>query len=81
MSSIGGKHSGNGGYFIIVRPEGPPSEGETLQCCHCMKHWKVKPGSGVHRGWCGNCGAPTCGGEKCQACVPFMKKVEGKAPW
>jgi len=69
------------GEILIVRPEGPPVSMDTLQCVHCMKHWIVQPGSGRRRGWCTNCNGPLCGGEKCFTCVPFLKKVEGEAPW
>lgn len=76
------KYSGDGGYILIVRPEGSPIEQETLQCVHCMKHWSVIPGSGKHRGFCTKCMGPLCGAEKCmRECVPFMKKVEGEAKW
>lgn len=69
------------GTAIWVGPEGKPVEKDTLQCQHCQRHWFVEPGSGRHRGWCLKCGGPTCGGRKCLACVPFLKKVEGEAAW
>jgi hypothetical protein len=76
------KFKGTGGQIIIVRPEGPPIEADTMQCAHCMKHWVVVPGSGRKRGWCLKCNAPLCGAEKCMTtCVPFEKKVLGEAPW
>lgn len=72
---------GSGGYVRIDRPEGPPIERETNQCVHCMAHYVVQPGSGRRRGWCTHCAGPLCGAERCFQCVPFMKKVEGEAPW
>lgn len=75
------KYKGTGGYIRIDNPEGPPVERDTMQCVHCMKHWIVQPGSGIRRGWCTHCNGPLCGADKCFKCVPFEKKVEGKAPW
>jgi hypothetical protein len=76
------KFKGTGGYIRIDQPDGPPIERDTMQCQHCMKHFAVEPGSGRHRGWCTKCSGPLCGAATCMAnCVPFLKKVEGKAPW
>lgn len=76
------KWKGSGGYIRVDEPEGPPREYDTMQCSHCMKHWRVIPGSGQHRGWCLKCNGPLCGAQKCMTeCVPFLKKVEGEAPW
>jgi hypothetical protein len=70
------------GHIIIVQPEGPPVELDTLQCVHCMKHWRVRPGSGIRRGWCARCNGPVCGKQDCmQRCVPFEAKVLGEAQW
>lgn len=55
--------------------------GATLQCQHCGGHWQVRSGSGKQRGWCMNCGGPTCGCAACDLCVPFeiqLEFMEGK---
>lgn len=76
------KWSGTGGKIIIVDPDRPLYERDTLQCVHCMKHWIVEPGSGRQRGWCLKCSGPLCGAEKCMTrCVPFEAKVYGEQPW
>jgi len=67
------------GHFEINGPllPGQVAEGDTLMCTHCQKHWRLKPGSGMQRGWCGRCGGPTCGKQKCEtSCVPFEKAIE-----
>lgn len=75
---------------VITNPFGPyagssavePGEsaaetGETLMCVHCQKHWIIKPGSGMQRGFCFNCDGPTCGKQHCEEhCVPFEKAIE-----
>lgn len=64
------------GYAIITDPDAPTIERDTLQCVHCNRHWDVVPGSGIKRGWCGNCGGPHCGGPQCWNCVPFEKFLD-----
>jgi hypothetical protein len=49
---------------------------DTLQCAHCQKHWVPVKGSGVRRGFCMKCMAPTCGAAACDICAPFEKKME-----
>ena len=49
---------------------------ETLQCCHCQKHWPLRKGSGETRGFCMNCMQVTCGKDSCVPCVPWLKKCE-----
>lgn len=67
------------GYFVETGPSGGVIEGETLQCKHCQRHWKVQPGSGKRRGFCMNCMGPTCGADPCEArCVPFEKAIEAR---
>jgi len=63
------------GYLIGVGEFGTV-ERDTLQCCHCNKHYIVQPGSGKRRGWCFNCASTTCGEEGCIPCIPFEKKLE-----
>ena len=63
------------GYLIITDPDGT-IERDTLQCCHCNKHYIVRPGSGKRRGWYTLCAQATCGAEHCLPCVPFEKKLE-----
>ena len=59
------------------RPGHAAETGETLMCVHCQKHWIIKPGSGMKRGFCGNCAGPTCGKQQCEEhCVPFEKAIE-----
>ena len=66
---------------VIVVSDGPTVTHDTLQCAHCMRHWIVRPSSGRRRGWCTRCNGPLCGAAPCFTCVPFLKKVEGEAPW
>lgn len=49
---------------------------QTLQCCHCQKHWPVRKGSGVVRGFCRLCMQVTCGKAECEPCIPFEKKLD-----
>lgn len=63
------------GYTIITGPDGV-LERDTLQCCHCNRHYTVRPGSGKRRGWCTLCGSTTCGAAACLPCVPFEKKLD-----
>jgi hypothetical protein len=67
------------GYFVVTDNETDRvlDEGETLMCMHCQFHWKVKPGSGITRGWCWKCGGPTCGKQACEgACLHWEKALE-----
>ena len=67
------------GSFSISGPllPGQASEGETLMCMHCQNHWRIRPGSGMERGWCSNCNGPTCGWQQCETtCVHFEKAIE-----
>lgn len=65
------------GYIQSLDPDGHSDDGETLMCVHCQMHWMVKPGSGKQRGWCWNCGGPTCGKQGCETrCIPFEKAIE-----
>jgi len=67
------------GYIIIVDPDAPMIERDTLQCVHCGKHWIVIPGSGKTRGFCMKCNGVHCGGAACWECRPWAKVVnEGK---
>lgn len=50
-------------------------ECDTLQCCHCGKHWIIKPGSGNRRGFCLRCNRPTCGDHRCDKCVPVEQQL------
>ena len=49
---------------------------DTLQCCHCNKHFIVEKGSGNRRGFCMHCMGPTCGDYLCDTCIPFEKKLD-----
>lgn len=66
------------GYMSIVDPESPIVEADTLQCVHCGRHWKMKPGSGNVRGFCFNCNGPVCG-PKCAECVPASQMYDNLA--
>ena len=64
------------GSIIIVEPDRPPIERDTLQCVHCGGHWSLAPGSGKQRGWCTRCNGPHCGRAKCWECRPLMRRIE-----
>lgn len=67
------------GYIVVTEPGRDTVEADTLQCCHCGGHFLVRPGSGTKRGWCGHCGAATCGKPQCHTCIPlerWLRKVE-----
>jgi hypothetical protein len=59
------------GYVIIVAPDAPTVERDTLQCVHCGKHWMVVKGSGRTRGFCMKCNGVHCGGQQLLG-VPSM---------
>jgi hypothetical protein len=63
-------------YFIATRLDGTKEELDGAQCCHCMAHFAVKPGSGKRRGFCMLCNQVTCGRSMCDPCVPKMQQVE-----
>jgi hypothetical protein len=65
------------GYSVTTSPDGPTVEFDTLQCCHCGKHFNVVRGSGTKRGFCLKCMQVTCGSERCMACLPHEKWIEG----
>lgn len=48
----------------------------TVQCCHCNRHYLFRKGSGKIRGYCIRCGQVTCGRKECDPCIPFEKKLE-----
>lgn len=48
---------------------------DTLQCCHCGRHWVPIKGSGRVRGWCTRCHHVTCGNSECMECVPYEQKI------
>lgn len=67
------------GYILIVSPDAPRFEADTLQCVHCGKHWMVVRGSGIRRGFCTKCGGVTCGAHRCETqCEPEEIKVYGR---
>lgn len=65
------------GRITVTDPgaDKPLLEVGTLQCCHCGGHWIPRPGSGITRGWCGNCNGYVCG-PGCAACVPVEVMLE-----
>ncbi len=44
---------------------------QTLQCCHCQKHFPVRKDSGVVRGFCSRHMQVTCGKEACNTCYDW----------
>ncbi len=65
------------GWAMTTDPDFGTTEYETLMCMHCQYHWQIQPGSGIRRGWCMNCGGPTCGKKRCEtSCKHFEKVVE-----
>ncbi len=48
----------------------------TMQCCHCGKHFISVRGSGKIRGFCTCCMQITCGATECNPCIPFERKVD-----
>lgn len=62
------------GHFAITGPYGEGQEGETLSCCHCGKHWEVRKGSGIDRGFCQNCMGYVCG-PNCYDCIPVEQRL------
>ena len=62
------------GYTVAFGEQGVV-ESDTLMCTHCGRHFRVKPGSGTLRGFCGRCNGPTCG-ESCMECLPVEKRLE-----
>lgn len=66
-----------GGYIIITAPgDYVAKEISTWNCCHCNRIVHSRPGSGIQRGYCFNCNATHCGGEKCWECKPFEKWLD-----
>jgi hypothetical protein len=49
---------------------------QTLQCCHCQKHFINLKIPGKERGWCTRCNGPVCPKKECDVCLPFMRWVE-----
>lgn len=74
LTAPAGKRSG----ILISTPYdgGPVVIQDTVMCCHCGRHWLVRPGSGKRRGICLNCGGITCGKKKCDKCVPLEQRLE-----
>ena len=65
------------GHVEWTDPDGHEHGGDTLQCVHCGRHWRVHPGSGRVRGFCFKCNGPTCHNEGCSTiCQPVEKKLE-----
>ncbi len=64
-------------YSILTGPDDAVlEEFDLAQCCHCGLHFRIRPGSGMTRGWCTMCGQITCGSIRCQSCEPFEKKLQ-----
>ena len=67
-----------GGTLHVFGGDGPEQTFDTVQCCHCGKHWVYRPGSGKRRGWCTKCGRVTCGDAMCDPCVPIEVRLENR---
>ena len=64
-------------YALLLDAEGKTiTEHDLTQCCHCGLHFRIRPGSGIMRGWCCKCAQPTCGKLACQGCLPWEKRLE-----
>jgi hypothetical protein len=68
------------GTGILMDPALPREvQMDYKQCIHCQAVWKVEPGSGKMRGFCGKCNGPICG-PKCLECNgPFDKQNDDLA--
>lgn len=65
------------GTFIEINADGSIIERDTRQCCHCNRHWIVRPGSGAQRGFCYSCSTHVCGRPECMIfCNPFEKQLD-----
>ncbi len=64
------------GYILEERDDGRITEHDAMQCVHCQRTWKFRPGSGRQRGWCQRCMGVTCGAVGCMTCLHFEKRVE-----
>jgi hypothetical protein len=73
---------------LITTPDdgGPEQQVDTVQCCHCGRHWiyaqaVIKAIEGG-LGYCAKCNGITCG-KRCQKCVPqelLMENLEHYRP-
>jgi hypothetical protein len=66
------------GYMVLSDPDKGLVEADTLQCVHCGAHFRLAPGSGNVRGFCGfcmRCNGPICG-PRCRRCVPMEQQLE-----
>jgi len=64
------------GHVIVTFDDGAEFTYDTVQCCHCFKHWRWVVGSGRKRGWCDRCSGFTCGCQRCDVCVPKEQWLE-----
>ncbi len=84
-----GRRRGIGGTVIFfegtptaeqLAPGNGPTGGqqaETRSCVHCQGIWIIRPGSGIHRGYCMSCDGLTCGKFLCETrCLPPEKWAE-----
>lgn len=73
------------GYSITTDPgsDRPIDEADYLQCAHCSAQWRIKPGSGNVRGFCGKCNGPVCGPKCAGICRPtevLLENLEAGRP-
>jgi len=52
-------------YFQTADENGCKIEGECRQCVHCQYTWEYRPGSGIERGYCLQCGGFICARPQC----------------
>ena len=70
-------HHGSGLLIMTDRESGKTLwESDMQQCTHCQHTWKYQPGSGIRRGFCNRCNAPTCGLAACDTCYHKEKQIE-----
>lgn len=62
--------------LITITGDGPVTEIPTHKCVHCGGHFTVVRGSRTKRGFCMKCMGTTCGAERCDPCLPFIKRLD-----
>lgn len=79
MIIIGTPHTRNSGYYMNDdrNSGGQKAEADIRTCPHCQAVIKMQEWSkATVQNFCMKCMAPTCIHGGCEACVPFMKKIQ-----